>query len=316
MEINIIDGRQKPLLEVFSAMASRRFLFVRPGGNWGDQLIYLGAEHLASQLALKWRSLDHADFSDTSAEPGEVIYLHGGGGYTTLASGRAVECLLRALNTPGATVIQGPCTISDRQTLENLQDNFQEMRADRLYFFTRERKSSTLLQECLPPRTQHFLNEDTAFYLTRACILKEARPRSQSRMHLFAVREDLEAVSSCTISDFGNTVLDPAYFARSFEHWLRIHIAAKTIVTNRTHSAICGSILGIPTTLFAGAYHKNLSVWQFSLEHRGVHWLDDTGTIPQKPSVDSMLSWIPIPAVKHSWKLDRWAKYLRGIPIS
>lgn len=316
METLVTGSHQKPLRDVFTSMASRRFLFVRPTGNWGDQLIYLGAEYLASQLGLKWRTLDHGDFSDTSAERGEVIYLHGGGGYTTLASGKAVECFLRAINTPGATVIQGPCTISDRQTLENLQDNFRGMRADRLYFFTRERNSSTFLEGCLPPRTQHFLNEDTAFYLSRDYLLNEARPHIQSQMHLFAIREDLEAVSNCTTSNFGNTVLDPAYFARSFEHWLRIHIAAKTIVTNRTHSAVCGSILGTPTTLFAGAYHKNLSIWQFSLEPRGVHWLDDTGTIPEKPSVDSMLSWIPIPAIRHSWKLDRWAKYLRGIPIS
>jgi exopolysaccharide biosynthesis predicted pyruvyltransferase EpsI len=305
---------QQPLRDVLSSLSDRRFLFVRTGGNWGDHLIYLGAEHLASELGLAWRLLEYREFMNEPAQSGEVIYINGGGGFTKYASGKATQCFRKAFQTPGAIAIYGPCTVADEHVLEALQKEILGARADRIIFFCRERRSAEIAANELPSSVEQFLNEDTAFYLDRGVLLEKAG-RIRRRTNLVAVREDTEAVGGSRPGGF-QTVIDPAYFAQSFDHWIRVHAASKTIVTNRTHSAICGAILGIPTTLFAGAYHKNRSIWEFSLEERGVQWLADFDGVPTRPAVDPFLAWIPNARIRRSWRLDRIAKRLRGVPLS
>jgi exopolysaccharide biosynthesis predicted pyruvyltransferase EpsI len=310
----LVEDHQQPLRTVFSCHSQRPFLFVRPGGNWGDHLIYLGAEQLAGELGLKWRTLTYEQFLAEPFGSGHVIYLHGGGGFTTLASGKAPRCLKKALKVSGAVVIQGPCTLANADALVELREDIRSSRVDRLVFFTREQRSADIAAAELPSSVERLVNEDTALYLTRDILLKRAgmiRPR----MHLLAIREDSEAVTQTCVAT-RNAVFDPARFARSFDHWIRIHLASKSILTNRTHSAVCGAILDIPTTMFAGAYHKNRSFWEFSLDKRGVMWLDDSEAIPQRQSVDPLLAWIPARRIRESWKLDRMAKALRGIPLS
>ena len=305
---------QRPLAQLFQSLSERRFLFVRPGGNWGDHLIYFGAEHLATRLGLTWRTTDYETFSAASAETGEVIYLHGGGGFNSFTSGKAMRCLMTAVNIPGALVIQGPCTLSGPQVLQGLQETFSAMRAERLIFFSRERRSAATCRENLPDHIQSFLNEDTAFYLSREVLLEKAGKVRQN-MDLLAVRQDNEAVPSDGDLRPWDATIDPAQFALTFDHWIRIHAAAKTILTNRTHSAICGAILGTPVTMFDGAYHKNRSIWEFSLQPRNVEWLSNAGSVPQGSEVDPLLSWMPVAAVRQSWKLDRFAKRLKGVPL-
>jgi exopolysaccharide biosynthesis predicted pyruvyltransferase EpsI len=199
--------------------------------------------------------------------------------------------------------------------LQPLQQEILAMRADRLIFFCRERRSAEIAANELPSNVEQFLNEDTAFYLNSSVLLERAG-RIRRSTNLVAVREDTEAVSGNLSRGGFHTIIDPGYFAQSFDHWIRIHAASRTIVTNRTHSAICGAILGIPTTLFAGAYHKNRSIWEFSLEKRGVQWLADFDRVPTRPGVDPFLAWIPSSRIRRSWRLDRIAKRLRGVPLS
>jgi exopolysaccharide biosynthesis predicted pyruvyltransferase EpsI len=303
-----------PLRDLLQSLKDRRFVLVRPGGNWGDHLIWHGAEHLADQLGVTWRSEDHDAFMAGGPASDEVVYLHGGGGFTELASGRAPACLARALQIPGATVIQGPCTLAHADALTPLLDSVHAMQAAQLYFFVREQYSEGICREILPAGIPLHLNEDTAFYLDRAAILKKIRP-VRPRMHLYAVREDPESVELERYRDDRSTILDPARYAQSFEHWLRIHAAAKTLLTNRTHSAICGAILGIPTTMFSGAYHKNRSIWEFSLKQRGVKW-QAPDALPQQSGPDPLLAWVPLVRLRTSWKLNRFAKRLRGVPLS
>ena len=314
MSLVPVEDHQQPLRTVLSAYARRPFLFVRPGGNWGDHLIYLGAEQLAKESGLQWRTLTYEQFLVEPLSSSHVIYLQGGGGFTTFASGKAPRCLKRALNVPGAVVIQGPCTLANPDALVELRDELRSTRVERLVFFTREQRSAAIAAAELPASVERFVNEDTALYLTRDILLGRAgtiRPR----IHLLAIRADSEAVTQTCVAT-SNAVFDPALFARSFDHWLRIHFASKTILTNRTHSAVCGAILGIPTTMFAGAYHKNRSFWEFSLDKRGVRWLDDPEAVPTRHVVDPLLAWIPVRGIRESWKLDRVAKALRGIPWS
>ena len=306
---------QQPLRSVLSSFANRRFVLVRPGGNWGDDLIYLGAEHLASELGLTWRSLEYDEFISNDVDANEVIYLHGSGGFTSWGSGKAQRCFAKALQTPGAFVIQGPCTLADDQALHLVERELRTIRAEQAFFFARETSSAEIGAKILPPEIRQFLNEDTALYLNHDLLLNRVgRPRR--RTDLVAVREDPEGIGVNASPAKSRSVIDPAYFARSFDHWIRIHAASRTIVTNRTHSAICGAILGIPTTMFAGSYHKNRSIWEFSLSKRGVMWVSNCDAIPTRAVVDPFLAWIPVPYIRQSWRLDRIAKCLRGIPLS
>jgi exopolysaccharide biosynthesis predicted pyruvyltransferase EpsI len=311
-----LPEHQRPLRDLFSSLRDRRFLFVRTGGNWGDHLIYLGAESLASEIGLTWRTLEFDEFmAEPAGQPGDVIYINGGGGFTKLASGRATHCFRKAFQTPGALVINGPCTVADGPTLGSLRPEILARRADRVVFFSRERKSAEIAADELPSGVEQFLNEDTAFYLNRD-MLRSRAGRIRQRANLIGVREDSESVKGRQSASAFQSVIDPAYFAQTFDHWLRVHAASKTILTNRTHSAVCGAILGTPTTLFDGAYHKNKSIWEFSLEKRSVKWLSDFHSVPTRPSVDPFLAWIPFAFIRRSWRLDRIAKGLRGIPLS
>ena len=51
-----------------------------------------------------------------------------------------------------------------------------------------------------------------------------------------------------------------------------MHVYAKSISTNRLHSAILGAICGKPVTLGPSSSHKNKSVWQYSLASGNVRW--------------------------------------------
>jgi hypothetical protein len=53
---------EKPLAEVLGRFGDREMLFVQPGGNWGDSLIYLGAETLAKRLELRCKQLTYEEF--------------------------------------------------------------------------------------------------------------------------------------------------------------------------------------------------------------------------------------------------------------
>jgi len=69
------------LRETFECLKTQKLVFVAPGGNQGDHLIYAGAYKLADEIGLEYypilcdRKSQPPKFSD------EVIYLHGGGGF-------------------------------------------------------------------------------------------------------------------------------------------------------------------------------------------------------------------------------------------
>lgn len=302
-----------PLRQLFASLADHRFLLVRPGGNWGDHLIYLGAEYLATQLGIRWKTAELEDLeAGTNIKPDMVIFIHGGGGYTQTASGRAARCLAAALRIPGVTVIQGPCTVDSVRDIDVLSEPFASASAASFTFIARERRTAEIVAPYLPSNVPLLLNVDSAFYMPRHLLWDRAGFVFR-RMTLLAVREDPEAIAVSGSADFRGVILDPARYAASFDHWVRIHAAARRIVTNRTHSAICGAILGIPTIMFAGAYHKNRSIWEFSLRSRDVQWLDSHNRVPCRPEVDPLLRWAPA-LVQKSWKMNRLAYRLRGVP--
>ena len=107
--------------------------------------------------------------------------------------------------------------------------------------------------------------------------------------------------------------LDPVFFCKDFTHWVRLHMGAKSIITNRTHSSILGTILGKETTLFPSSYHKNLSVWEYSLKKRNVQWADGE-KISEVKLKNDLTDYLP-KFLKKSYKVERCFRFFQGVPL-
>ena len=256
---------------LFQAYRSRPFVFVQPGGNAGDYLIYKGAEKLGRLAGLDFTSVSHDTFMQAEYGPEMVVYIHGGGGYNPIWSGKPMEAIQLATQHRGV-VIQGPQTFwNDYDFLkERVVKPMADARCERLVLMARERVSYDLMQKVLPSSFELLLDHDTALNLQRE-DLRELLPDHSGNYKLYAIREDKEARGD-GLRDYFSVWLDPVRHRSGFEAWLQVHARAREIVTNRLHSSICGSILGIPTTLLPNSYFKNRAVWEHSLSERGVQW--------------------------------------------
>lgn len=311
-EINVLSTMK--LSTLFMKHSDKYFLFIRPGGNWGDQLIYWGAEFLADSLGIKWVSVHVDNFDVSNVDNNTIIYIHGGGGYNPWCSGSVARALILATSSSAKTIIQGPQTFDN--TNNYVADFFSSIpaknrRNKKIIIFAREKVSFFLLDSIISK--QYILNYDmdTALHLSKDEFIRRANIRSK-KYNLIALREDDES-PNCANRNGSGVRMDPALYASSFEHWLRIHAAAKSIVTNRTHSSIAGAILEIPTTLLGGSYHKNHSIWEAFLADKGVLWgdYDDEANVSWK----SFNKYVPN-CIAKSWKVKEIIYYIHGIPSS
>jgi len=315
-EIDDVEA-QPDLAAIFARYRDRQWLFVTPGGNWGDHLIYAGAEKLARSSGLKWSDVDFAGFQAMTVPPESCIYLHGGGGFNSWGSGRPFDMLARAASVPGAVVVQGPqtCEVGNPDVGARFSRLMDEARCASVFAFARERTSWEYMREHMPGVVALGLAQDTALHLEPADVLSMARlkERPRGRYDLLISRRDDETPGAVLPSETYELSLDPAMYADSFAHWMRIHLYARSIVTNRLHSAILGSIAGIPVTLLPGSYHKNRSIWEFSLRERGVAWADSA---PPGGGRGFDLPSLCPPFLRRSWKVQRLAMRLKGMPGS
>lgn len=292
----------------------REWHFVRPGGNLGDQLIYAGAEALAGRLGLRCRHFDAENFVPTSIGSGAAVYLHGGGGLNQWGSGRALKNFVAALSIPDALVVQGPqtCETETPVVAERLRVALAESRAREVHLYVREQASVDYLKDFPTPNVHLHLDHDTALQLRQEDLLRMGgltRPPSP-RYVLLVNRRDDEAPQNAARRYRGVVEMDPAYYCASLGHWIRVHAFASRIFTNRLHSAIGGALLGVPVTMTGGNYHKNRSVWEYSLRERGVEWL---ASFENELAVDNSPPLLP-KWLARSWKVQRLMMRLRGVP--
>ncbi len=275
------------LANLFGQYADRKFVFVRPGGNAGDYLIYRGAEKLAESARVTYSTVTHEEFIGSAYEEETVLYLHGGGGYNPIWSGKPMEALAKVVKHRGV-VIQGPQTFwYDLDFLtERVGGVVENAKCERLVLMTREKVSHDFVEQVLPSGVELVLDHDTALNL-----VAEDLPHLPSLGYVFhGIRVDKEATTLQT-PEYSAVWGDPAQLAQEFDEWVALHGSAGKIVTNRLHSAILGSILGIPTTLCPNSYFKNRAVWEHSLQQRGVAWADE---IPISPVSKAMHKVSPV----------------------
>jgi exopolysaccharide biosynthesis predicted pyruvyltransferase EpsI len=263
----------KKLFDIFKEYRSRPFVMVEPYGNHGDALIARGAYKLARLAGIQYKVLREEDYWRTREfSPDCVLYIHGGGMYNPIYR-REISMIRKAITTHKGVIIQGPqtfCTEKDYLTKTIASDLALNVSKRKVHLFVRELTSRDALAKCLPSSVELELDHDTALNLDASDLVWESPMRLQT---IYAIRRDKEATGDLGENPFAIKV-DPAKKCKTFEEWVRLHNRARRIVTNRTHSAVLGAILGVPTVLVPNNYHKNRSVWEYSLRQRGVLWED------------------------------------------
>ena len=302
---------------LFARFKGQNTLFVRQGGNWGDHLIYWGADSLAERLGLKYSTQVKDEFLTSQSSAPKVIYIHGGGGLNQWCSDSVFACIKHSLKLNPNELIVGPCSSSsNKDFLEKaLGDALNDLDKTKVTIFAREKQTFSVFNQlkCLKGRVQIGYDKDTAFHLSKDIIEKRIG-KVKENYRLYAFREDNEAPSqSHSNVNFNQVVLDPAYYAKSFDHWLRLHAHANEIVTNRTHSSVVGALLGKPTSVFSSSYHKNRMIWEECLSKLNVKWLETEEAFNKLETgfSDKMLPGF----IRKSWRVRELYFRLRSVPL-
>jgi exopolysaccharide biosynthesis predicted pyruvyltransferase EpsI len=280
MDFYIYQGDQivsQRLFNLFKRYKERSFIFLEPGGNFGDILIYKGAEKIANHAGAKFKSISHVEFLSSSFDQNVVLYIHGSGGLNSWWSGTPMTILDKAVKTHKGVVILGPQTSSN--DLNFLKDKIglclKDIVSEEIFIFARDLTTYSILKQVVPGSVNLEIDHDTALNLEKADLINNNYPGGNYK--LYALRRDKEINKGVYVAyEPFSLILDPAKYCINFEHWIYVHARAKKIVSSRLHSAILGSILKIPTVLFPNNYHKNRSVWEYSLRSRDIVWGPDS----------------------------------------
>ncbi len=261
------------LRDVAALHAQRPWVLIESGGNFGDDLIWAGGRKRLRLAGVRFRSVDPAGFRHSAPLPSEtVVYIHGGGGLVPFHSGAPIRLFRELVAEHAGPVILGPQTcLPDVAWLGRDLVPPQRGKASSVTVFARERTSFEAMRQAMPEWIDVHLDEDTALAVEADDLVRRV---PQGRYRLIVVRRDAESARS-DLTPLRGLHVDPPGDCTSFDGWISLHARARSIVTDRLHSAIVGAILGKPTTLLPGSYHKNRSIWEYSLRDRGVVWCDD-----------------------------------------
>lgn len=151
-----------------------------------------------------------------------------------------------------------------------------------------------------------FLDNDTALSLCASDIIETVPYGTYTA---YFIREDKESPSD--IHGLKSILLDPGSVTNDFQEWVKLHANAKKIITNRLHSSILGMILGKKVVLLPNRYHKNRSIWEFSLKNKGVLWQD---SLVNNKYLKILLGNSYVRRVSSSYKLNAlFKKYYYGV---
>ena len=274
---------------------------IRPGGNHGDSLIYMGLEGRLDELEVnytpsyyfesshrevvyKFKRKSNQFLSDYGWAPFRVpdlghidhLYLHGGGNMTDLYPGvlEMLETLFKVY--PETPLIIGPQSYYFEET------DFRSLLAKHdptIRLFCREKYSKKVLMDHgVPDVAQVKLSPDTAFYLDAAELREHADDSALDRYGLksgeytlLALRDDVESVLDEAIISSLEAQIDGSQFrfdistAPTFGTFVALADHADYIYTDRLHGGILSAILGKRATLIENSYHKSRGVYEYSL---------------------------------------------------
>ena len=258
------------LKRFFEERCDKEFLLVAPGGNKGDHLIWAGGRKLADSVDLNYRWTRISPLKNVPRlDEDVVIYVHGNGGFKKDTPW--ISELLKRLRrrNPDNFLVVGPSTVSlNVGFMENL---LNEVHVD--CFFTRDLNSYNHMRELMD---NVLVDHDEALnlavgdgYLESVTKIPPNEIRGVHRLLSLRKKDLAETNVSVPVEKYD--VVNPEPFYK--DGWAKWHYEASSITSNRLHSAVLGCILGKPTYLVRGRWHKQRSVWDYSLKPRGVKWL-------------------------------------------
>ena len=260
------------LFNVLNKYMSSPFIFVGKPGSHGDALIFQGAKNIFDTAGINYQNENDLESRELNITQNSVIYINGSGSLNNIWRPIVFDIFYKAINSRAHAVILGPSTFTDDTEFlkEKLFSNIKGIPDKKVYIFCREQTSFSTLKKISPSNFELLIDHDTALNLHAQDLMKHV---PKGKHVLYAIRQDKEQ------SDFKRINLlslwvDPISYCKTFEDWVNLHANSKKIVTNRLHSSILGMILGKEVTLLPNSYHKNRSVWEYSLKDRGVQWQD------------------------------------------
>jgi len=301
----------RTLFSLFTKYSAKPFILVSGEGNYGDHLIYRGAQKLAKNAGIRYKCVGHDEFMKNDYPSEVVVYISGSGGFIKYWQGGAMDELVKAINTHKGIVILGPTTVEDSEEFLNqaIIGKFRQNHPQRVILFAREMTSFTAIKKYFPGWMELFVDHDTAFNLS----IEDFPIKFKKKQYiLYSFREDVEKKDNGS-ARYHFVQFDPVLRCADLEEWLTVHAEAKAIVTDRLHSSVVGSLFGVPTTLLPNSYHKNRSVWEYSLKDLGVNWLDS----PPLNSFSQLFGKYKILRdITNSFKVNQFIRKINGIKAS
>jgi len=188
------------IASVFHQYADREFVFVEPGGNFGDRLIFKGAQKIAKQQKISYDSVTFEEFKLQNCNPEQIIYIHGSGGYNPWWSGRPIKAFEKAVCEHRGICILGPTTFdTDPSFLEkNLKSFLHKRRDQKVVITAREWVSFNALKKLLPGWVELIHDHDTSLNLGKDDLSVSSPDEGYT---FYAIRNDKEKVQFDHISD-------------------------------------------------------------------------------------------------------------------
>lgn len=228
--------------EIFGPYAGKTVGYLRLYGNWGDQLIELGAMQLFKKFKIEVKVLNpQLEKIDHSLLTGvKTVFISGGGSlgkkYKPIYEQRRSLC-----STFDGEIIVLPQSLTDED-----DDNKYT------HAWLREETSYNLYKN--GPKG---LCHDLAFHVNLDSF------KTQKSIYKTGIlcREDSESNGSSPLN-----LGDPVRLSRSLDEYIRLASCFDNILTDRLHFAIIAAKLGKSVSLISGNYHKINGIYNHSMK--------------------------------------------------
>jgi exopolysaccharide biosynthesis predicted pyruvyltransferase EpsI len=266
--------------QLFKNNNDKEWMFITPGGNQGDHMIYTGAHKLAENTQLDYTEKRFGRNREDIPKIGsdDIIYIHGGGGWCTWWNWTPRLVNLLSQKYPNNSMVVGPSTVAEQRWYLNKWLPKRSIKK-RIAFYAREHTTynymKNMIEKLHMKNIKIYIDHDTSLHLEKGDEWLNALLECEAvdPFKLAVIRKDVESSGipeSVNIDDY-DVVVDAC---QKGHNWAQLHLYASEILTDRSHSAILGAILGKKTKMFRGNYHKNRSIWEYSLKQRGVEWVE------------------------------------------
>lgn len=253
-EINI----QKFLFDNF-VKPQKEVIYIPSSGNAGDSLIVRGTFDIFKEIKLKYR------IGSLSEKYKNKQLIFAGGGILIDKYKNAREFFENNQNNNQILIL--PHTIYK-------VNNFVRNLSSNVRVICREETSYNYVSTLIQHKNNVFLSHDMAFYIRD---IGKYVTRKPSKKECFCYRTDGEKTdiklpkNNIDISlsfNLKDNTSDPELIQKSCCSIFDYLSKYKIINTNRLHVAVAGSLLNQRVNFYSNSYHKNKSVFQYSLKSR------------------------------------------------